>query len=583
MEGPEFECSGPQLEGPEFEYSELSLKHVNRLLNFAKPDRFSNGVAARLPEAYKKFWYEWKVRQPAAVHYIPEPGKWKRDPETGVVTPVQNTPIPLVHTKESHKGLWGGEAVIKGFQKRDPQRRRVPHFWFPALHRSVIYSEILNKHMSIIVTQRALDLIHKNYGLDHYILKVYEEVGCVSSDGSTRRADIIIIDRQKDKGVILDPTICFEIQEQQPQEYNAEEIDWYGLDFFEAIKKQMSIEESMNKPMPLKILYRAELVEKLQAAGIQGVKDALEEHEDSLQSRDNADETSPGSSTESYPAFARIGLRENPGKNLNQGSPLSPILYNIATNHILDELTEDNICKHYGKTLSPDLPPLTVLGFADDTPIIGKSREAAIELTRIAMQKFNEIGLEVNPRKCVGIRIEEGELIEEPLDLDVNCRIRVLKHGESIKYLGVTFNDFLNFDSKDRGAEQNPIKFLQDSDKLIRSALKQILQLPTDTPDRMIYSDMKCKGLGLFKAEWEAHLQHANTCRVLTLSANPYVTATRDLFTESTECVKSLQLTETSDVIKDPRTSLYDARCMRKNCEKRNSRSGLSYLRKVLA
>ncbi|KAJ4439153.1 hypothetical protein ANN_15110 [Periplaneta americana] len=27
---------------------------------------------------------------------------------------------------------------------------------------------------------------------------------------------------------------------------------------------------------------------------------------------------SPGSSTESYPAFARIGLRENPGKSLNQ-------------------------------------------------------------------------------------------------------------------------------------------------------------------------------------------------------------------------------------------------------------------------
>ncbi|KAJ4428814.1 hypothetical protein ANN_25807 [Periplaneta americana] len=98
-------------------------------------------------------------------------------------------------------------------------------------------------------------------------------------------------------------------------------------------------------------------------------------------------------------------------------------------------------------------------------------------------------------------------------------------------------------------AEPNkiPIKFLQDSDKLIRSALKQILQLPTDTPDNMIYSDMKCKGLGLFKAEWEAHLQHANTCRVLALSANPYVTATRDLFTESTECVKSLQLTELSD------------------------------------
>ncbi|KAJ4434115.1 hypothetical protein ANN_16435, partial [Periplaneta americana] len=44
------------------------------------------------------------------------------------------------------------------------------------------------------------------------------EVGCISSDGSIRRADIIIIDRQKNKGVILDPTIRFEMHEQQPQE-----------------------------------------------------------------------------------------------------------------------------------------------------------------------------------------------------------------------------------------------------------------------------------------------------------------------------------------------------------------------------
>ncbi|KAJ4446943.1 hypothetical protein ANN_13645 [Periplaneta americana] len=40
----------------------------------------------------------------------------------------------------------------------------------------------------------------------------------LAANGSTRRADIIIIDRQKDKGVILDPTIRFEMHEQQPQE-----------------------------------------------------------------------------------------------------------------------------------------------------------------------------------------------------------------------------------------------------------------------------------------------------------------------------------------------------------------------------
>ncbi|KAJ4443724.1 hypothetical protein ANN_05448 [Periplaneta americana] len=35
---------------------------------------------------------------------------------------------------------------------------------------------------------------------------------------------------------------------------------------------------------------------------------------------------SPGSNTESYPAFAHIGLRENPGKNLNQGAALGTMV-----------------------------------------------------------------------------------------------------------------------------------------------------------------------------------------------------------------------------------------------------------------
>ncbi|KAJ4425925.1 hypothetical protein ANN_27551 [Periplaneta americana] len=50
-----------------------------------------------------------------------------------------------------------------------------------------------------------------------------------------------------------------------------------------------------------------------------GLREGGNEPADSLKAIcDNAGEMSPGSSTESYPAFARIGLRENPGKNLNQ-------------------------------------------------------------------------------------------------------------------------------------------------------------------------------------------------------------------------------------------------------------------------
>lgn len=76
--------------------------------------RFDVGIAAELPAAYKKFWQEWKILKPVAVHYVPQDSKWKRDDITGEVLPVQNVPIPLKHPLEINDGIWGGESVIKG-------------------------------------------------------------------------------------------------------------------------------------------------------------------------------------------------------------------------------------------------------------------------------------------------------------------------------------------------------------------------------------------------------------------------------------------------------------------------------------
>lgn len=78
--------------------------------------------------------------------------------------------------KEFNYGIWGGEGVIKGFQKRSPTKRRVPHFWVPILKKSVVFSAVLDKYFSIVVTDRTLDLIHQNLGFDHYILKVSTEL-----------------------------------------------------------------------------------------------------------------------------------------------------------------------------------------------------------------------------------------------------------------------------------------------------------------------------------------------------------------------------------------------------------------------
>ena len=46
-------------------------------------------------------------------------------------------------------------------------------------------------------------------------MEVYEEVHCLADDGSTRRVDILAIDKQEKKAVILDPTVRFEQDIQQ--------------------------------------------------------------------------------------------------------------------------------------------------------------------------------------------------------------------------------------------------------------------------------------------------------------------------------------------------------------------------------
>lgn len=54
-----------------------------------------------------------------------------------------------------------------------------------------------------------------------------------------------------------------------------------------------------------------------------------------------------------------------------QVSPLSPSLYNLATDHVLAELSEENIAYRFSFKLGQNLKPLTILGFADNTQIQG--------------------------------------------------------------------------------------------------------------------------------------------------------------------------------------------------------------------
>ncbi|XP_049865399.1 39S ribosomal protein L28, mitochondrial [Pectinophora gossypiella] len=256
---------------------QASVRQLSK--TYKKKSRFDIGIASELPAAYKKFWREWKVLKPAAVHFVPQEGRWKRDELTGVTLPIQNVPIPLKHPAEINDGIWGGEAVVKGFQKRDPLRRRVPHYWVPVLKRTVVKSEVLNTHLSVTVTDRTIRLINDHYGFDHYLLK-------------TPACDLVSMLALKLKKQILTelmngcPRLAHDPEKQKNiyeeystylSSYTPEEIEWYGLTWIEALSKVAKLKEAANKPVPLKNIYRKNLVEKLRAAGLEETKTSPDE------------------------------------------------------------------------------------------------------------------------------------------------------------------------------------------------------------------------------------------------------------------------------------------------------------------
>lgn len=96
--------------------------------------------------------------------------------------------------------------------------------------------------------------------------------------------------------------------------------------------------------------------------------------------------------------------------------------------------------------------------------------------------------------------------------------------------------------------------FLNDVDKIIRSASKEVLELPGDIPNAMLYAPKTKKGLGMFRASWEAPLQHINCCKIISEVNNPYIKLFRDFQREIKYCFKRLELNENGIDIENPNT-----------------------------
>lgn len=62
--------------------------------------------------------------------------------------------------------------IIQGFKQRHKRARRNPVFWMPLVRNSAVYSEVLDKHIAVLITRRAIELIMEHQGFDSYLLNV---------------------------------------------------------------------------------------------------------------------------------------------------------------------------------------------------------------------------------------------------------------------------------------------------------------------------------------------------------------------------------------------------------------------------
>lgn len=223
-------------------------------------------------------------------------------------------------------------------------------------------------------------------------------------------------------------------------------------------------------------------------------------------------------------------------RGVKQGDPLSPLIFNLVMEPMLQALESQPGYKIQNET------SVSVLAFADDIILLAGTAPQASNLLRNAEGYLRGLGMSISAAKCATFRIsvtkDSWYLADPGLTLLSGEGIPYAAAGTSLKYLGMKISPWAGIDIK--GLKENlctaiqavkklalkpyqkvhlistylvphylyqlvlaapPVTYLRQLDQELRVVIKDIYHLPQSTTNGLIYCGKRDGGLGFPKLE----------------------------------------------------------------------------------
>ncbi|KAJ4435502.1 hypothetical protein ANN_18118 [Periplaneta americana] len=365
--------------------------------------------------------------------------------------------------------------------------------------------------------------------------EIHEEVHCVSSDSSFRRADIIAINGRLERALVLDPTIRFERNINEATEVDIEKKSIYEpcLPYlsqkYNVPLKQWSVigllfgsrcsitKFKWNYLKELHIPFDYVMSILILATNLTDAK------------KNDVDTLLKVRFEDSWEELDDVGFYVSASVMIQD---LLLKITNMVNIFIKNQRSAENTPFSIKSFLCHCYPPFDFLAAAHVTAYSTPQVFEAVHFLYCLILNSSALYAKLLDVRWNGMHPAQQEARKESR-LGATCcqRQGILASLQERTFVSRKFRILIKVPT---GRERY---------KVTRGACKELIGLPHDCPDRMLYSPKKYCGLSLIRASWEAYVQHINICNTLLRVDDCHLHNVRDLVSEKVSALSKLNIT----------------------------------------